>query len=61
MSIVWSDMLPRLYWHNAKSAASVDSMRKEVNRKVKQFLKSEEGGGASYQTSKHFLCSLRLV
>ena len=28
MSIVWSDMLPRLYWHNAKSAASVDSMRK---------------------------------
>ena len=27
------------------SAASVDSMRKEVNRKVKQFLKSEGGGG----------------
>ena len=41
MSIVWSDMLPRLYWHNAKSAARVDSMRKEVNRKVEHFLKSE--------------------
>ena len=43
MSIFWSDMLPRLYWHNAKSAARVDSIRNEVNRKVKQFLKSERG------------------
>ena len=44
MSIVSSDMLHRLYWHKAKSAARVDSMHKEVNRKVKQFLKSEGGG-----------------
>ena len=44
MSMVWSDMLARLYWHNARSAASVDSMHKKVNRKVKQFLKSEGGG-----------------
>ena len=35
ISIAWSEILPRLYWHNAKSAARVDSMRKEVNRKVK--------------------------
>ena len=34
MSIVWSDILSRLYWPNAKSATRVDSMRKEVNRKV---------------------------
>ena len=57
MSIIWSDMLPCLYWHNFKSAARVDSMRKEVNRKVKQFLKSE-GGGASYQTSNTHLNQL---
>ena len=44
MSIVSSDMLHRLYWHIAKSAGRVDSMHKEVNRKVKQFLKSEGGG-----------------
>ena len=41
MSIVGSDMLLRVYWHYAKSALRVDSMRKEVNRKVKQFLKSK--------------------
>ena len=43
MYIVWSDMLPRLYWHNARSAARVDSMREVVNRKVKQSLKIEGG------------------
>ena len=42
-TIIWSDILPRLYWHNAKSAARVDSMRKVVNRKVKNFLKPEGG------------------
>ena len=45
MSFVRSDILSRLFWHNIKSAARVDYIRKEVNRKVKQFLKSEVGGG----------------
>ena len=43
MSIIWSDMLPRLYWHNAKSASSIEAMRKDVNRKVRNFLKTEGG------------------
>ena len=34
MTIIWSDMLPRLYWHNAKSARNIDSAHKDVNRKV---------------------------
>ena len=41
-TIIWSDILPRLYWHSAKSASKVDAMRKDVNRKVK---KSRGGGG----------------
>ena len=45
MSVDWSDMLPHLHWQNAMSPARVDSMRKEFNRKVKHFLKSEGGGG----------------
>ena len=43
MTIIWSDMLPRLYWHNAKSARNIDSARKDVNRKVKQYLKTQGG------------------
>ena len=43
MTIIWSDMLPRLYWHNAKNASNIDSARKDVNRKVKQYLKSHGG------------------
>ena len=42
-NIIWSDILPRLYWHSAKSASKVDAMRKDVNRKVKNFLKTEGG------------------
>ena len=41
MTIIWSDMWPRLYWHNAKSARNIDSARKDVNRKVKQYLKTQ--------------------
>ena len=43
MTIIWSDMLPRHYWHNAKSARNIDSARKDVNRKVKQYLKTQGG------------------
>lgn len=43
MSIIWSDMLPRLYWHNAKSATRIGVMQNDKNRKVKQFLKAEGG------------------
>lgn len=43
LTIIWSDMLPRLYWHNAKSASKVDATRKAVNRAVKQFLRREGG------------------
>ena len=38
MTIIWSDMLPRLYWHNAKSARNIDSAHKDVNRKVFVFV-----------------------
>ena len=34
-------MLPQLYWHNARDAAKVEAIRKNVNRKVKQYLKQE--------------------
>ena len=53
-----------LVWHvaplvhvlaHAKFAARDHSIRKEVNSRIKKFMKSE-GEGASYQTSKHFLC-----
>ena len=40
MTIIWSDLLPRLYWHNA---SKIDSARKDVNRNVKQYLKSQGG------------------
>ena len=43
-TIIYSDILPRLYWHSAKSASKIDAMRKDVNRKVKNFLKAEGGG-----------------
>lgn len=42
-TIIYSDILPRLYWHSAKSASKIDAMRKDVNRKVKNFLKAEGG------------------
>ena len=42
-TIIWSDMLPRRYWHNAKDASKVEGARKNINRKVKQFLKQEGG------------------
>ena len=43
MTIIWSVMLPHLYWHNAKSARNINSARKDVNRKVKQYLKTQGG------------------
>lgn len=43
MTFIWSDMLPRLYWHNAQSASKIDATRKAVNRAVKQFLRREGG------------------
>ena len=43
MTIIWSDMLPRLYWQNAKNASNIDSARKDVNRKVKKYLKTQGG------------------
>lgn len=43
LSIIWSDMLPRLYWHNASDASKVEAARKNINRKVKQFIKQEGG------------------
>jgi len=36
--IIWSDMLPRIYWHGAKKPARVDLARKRVNRAIKSFL-----------------------
>ena len=49
----WSDILPRLYWHSAKSASKIDAMRKDVNRKDKNFLKAE---GVSYKASYNYIC-----
>ena len=46
-------MLPRLYWHNAKDASNVDSARKDVNRKVKQYLKSQGGLVIRYPSNTH--------
>jgi lysophospholipase L1-like esterase len=43
LTIIWSDILPRLYWHNAKDASKIEAVRKNLNRKVKQFLKQEGG------------------
>lgn len=43
MTIIWSDIQQRLYWHNAKSASKVDAMRKGIARRVKHFLKIEWG------------------
>lgn len=43
MTIIWSYMLPQLYWHNAKSVSKIDATRKAVNRAVKQFLRREGG------------------
>ena len=54
-TIIWSDILPRLYWHSAKSASKIDAMRKDMNRKVKNFLKAE-GGGGSYKASDNYIC-----
>ena len=53
-TIIYSDILPRLYWHSAKSASKIDAMRKDVNRKVKNFLKAE--GGGSYKASDNYIC-----
>jgi hypothetical protein len=32
---IWSDLLPRLYWHGARSHKGIDSIRKRVNRSGK--------------------------
>lgn len=41
MTIIWSNMLPRLYWNNAKSYSKIDATRKAVNRIVMHFFKRE--------------------
>ena len=52
-TIIWSVILPCLYLHSAKSASKIDAMRKDVNRKVKNFLKAE---GGSYKSSDNYTC-----
>ena len=52
-TIIWSVILPCLYLHSAKSASKIDAMRKDVNRKVKNFLKAE---GGSYKASDNYTC-----
>lgn len=32
MSIIWSDMWPRLYWHKSKGATRNDAMRKDIKQ-----------------------------
>ena len=53
MTIILSDMLHRLYWQNAKSAHDIDSARKDVNRKVKQSLKTQGGLVIRHPSSTH--------
>ena len=43
MTFIWSDILPCLYWHNAKRARNIDSARKDINGMVKQYLKTQNG------------------
>ncbi|XP_041362244.1 uncharacterized protein LOC121378230 isoform X2 [Gigantopelta aegis] len=43
--IIWSNMLPRLYWHGAEHPKQVDKARKRVNGAVKALVLAEGGGG----------------
>ena len=42
--IIWSNMLPRLYWHGAEHPKQVDKARKRVNSAVKGLVLAEGGG-----------------
>ena len=38
LKIVWSEILPRRYWHVARNQVAVDNTRKRVNAVVKQII-----------------------
>ena len=46
--IIWSDILPRLYWHLAKKPPKVDSSRKRINSTVRSFVVQEGGRAISH-------------
>lgn len=43
IKLVWSDILPRRYWHGAKKPNKVDKARKRVNCSARTIFKREGG------------------
>ena len=41
--LIWSELLPRLYWHGAQKSNKTDKMRKQVNSTISKFI-IENGG-----------------
>ena len=39
--LIWSQILPRRYWHFAKDQVLVENTRKRVNKAVKSFFKND--------------------
>lgn len=45
--LIWSTMLPRLYWHGAplgKGGTKIDLIRRKVNKAIRKFITSEVNG-----------------
>lgn len=43
LTIIWSDILPRLYWHKARNPAKVDKSRKRINSALRSLVLMEGG------------------
>ena len=42
-TIIWSELLPRLYWHGAHKPKNIEKNRKQVNNQISQFVVQHGG------------------
>ncbi|KAM4019046.1 uncharacterized protein ACNLHF_028401 isoform 5-T5 [Anomaloglossus baeobatrachus] len=41
--LVWSEMIPRTYWHGARNTQAMEKVRKLLNRRISEFVTSRQG------------------